>query len=216
MKRKDELIEASRYTLEDLCDIMRILRAPDGCPWDREQTHASIRQNMIEEAYEACDAIDKSDADALCEELGDLLMQVVFHAQMAEDEGAFTLDDVYREVCRKLIVRHPHVFGTTAVADSDEVLKNWETIKNETKGMQTLRDTLDGVALALPALMRAQKLCSRTRKQGMDPDALMPPATSEKERIGQALFTICKQAKDLGIDAEEALTDYNNLYINRA
>lgn len=216
MQSKEELLKKEAFDLTDLCEIMQILRAPGGCPWDREQTHDSIRQNMIEEAYEACDAIDHRDAASLCEELGDLMMQVVFHAQIAEESGTFTLSDVFRGVCEKLIVRHPHVFGELTVRDSGEVLSNWESIKNETKGMQTLKDTLEGVALALPALMRAQKLGSRTRKAGLDPRALMPEAKSEKERIGRELFEVCLRAKEAGIDAEEALTDYNTLYTNRA
>lgn len=216
MQSKEVLKKKQQFTFSDLYDIMLILRAPDGCPWDREQTHRSIRQNMIEEAYEACDAIDHEDRDGLCEELGDLLMQVIFHAQIAKDNDEFNLDDVINEVCRKLIVRHPHVFGETVVSNSGEVLSNWETIKNQTKGMETLRDTLEGVALALPALMRAQKLSSRTKKKGLCAMDLLPEAKTEKEHIGKALFTLAHQAKESGIDAEEALDEYNNLYISRA
>lgn len=216
MQTKTALINKTEYSFEDLYDLMAILRAPDGCPWDREQTHKSIRQNMIEEAYEACDAIDHADDKGLREELGDLLMQVVFHAQIAADRGAYTIDDVLHEVCEKLIVRHPHVFGDVHVQDSGEVLKNWESIKNQTKGMNTLRETLDGIALALPALMRTQKLVSRTKKSGADPMALLPEPTNEKERIGRELFELALHAKEKGIDAEEALSHYNNLYLSRA
>ncbi len=216
MQTKEEIKNKKHYTFDDLYDLMLILRSPEGCPWDREQTHTSIRQNMIEEAYEACDAIDHADDEGLCEELGDLLMQVIFHAQIAEDRHAYTLMDILDGVCQKLIVRHPHVFGDVHVNDSEEVLTNWENIKNQTKGMDTLRQTLEGVALALPALMRAQKLASRTRKQGLDPASLLPEAKTEKERIGKALFEISMHAKSIGIDAEEALSDYNNLYLSRA
>lgn len=216
MQTKEQIKNKENYTFEDLYEIMSILRSPDGCPWDREQNHASIRQNMIEEAYEACDAIDHEDDEGLCEELGDLLMQVVFHAQIAEDRKAYSLQDVLNGVCQKLVVRHPHVFGELSVSNSEEVLKNWETIKNQTKGMDTLRDTLEGVALALPALMRAQKLYSRTKKQGVDATLLLPDAKSEKERFGRELFELCMKAKEAGIDAEEALTNYNNLYLSRA
>lgn len=216
MQTKEQIKNKENYSFEDLYEIMSILRSPDGCPWDREQNHASIRQNMIEEAYEACDAIDHEDDEGLCEELGDLLMQVVFHAQIAEDRKAYSLQDVLNGVCQKLVVRHPHVFGELSVSNSEEVLKNWETIKNQTKGMDTLRDTLEGVALALPALMRAQKLYSRTKKQGVDATLLLPDAKSEKERFGRELFELCMKAKEAGIDAEEALTNYNNLYLSRA
>lgn len=216
MQNKESILEKKQYSFSDLYDIMRILRAPGGCPWDAEQTHQSIRQNMLEEAYEACDAIDHEDFKGLREELGDLLMQVIFHAQIAEDSDRFSLEDVTQEVCEKLIVRHPHVFGDVKVESSGEVLSNWETIKNQTKGMQTLKDTLEGVALALPALMRAQKLISRTMKSGRDVTELLPDVKNEKERIGKALFLLCKEAKECGIDAEEALTDYNTLYISRA
>ena len=215
MDRK-EYIGKENYDFGDFYDIMKILRAPDGCPWDREQTHTSIRQNMLEEAYEACDAIDHTDDEGLCEELGDLLMQVIFHAQIAEEAGEFTLSDIIGGVCKKLIVRHPHVFGDTSVSGSDEVLTNWEAIKNQTKGMDTLADTLNGVALALPALMRAQKLCSRTKKAGVKVEELLPEANTPEERLGKALFLLCKEAQEAGLDAEKALTDYNNLYISRA
>lgn len=216
MQSKEALKHKNHYTFEDFVDLMKLLRSPDGCPWDREQTHASIRQNMLEEAYEACDAIDQNDDAGLCEELGDLLMQVIFHALIAEDDGAYNLEQILDEVCKKLIIRHPHVFGEITISNSGEVLQNWESIKNKTKGMNTLRDTLEGVAQALPALMRAQKLVSRTKKQNVDINTILPPANNEKERIGKALFEIALAAKENGIDAEEALDHYNNLYISRA
>ncbi|MBQ2253262.1 MAG: MazG family protein [Clostridia bacterium] len=216
MQTKEEIKNKTHYSFDDLYDLMAILRAPGGCPWDREQTHNTIRMNMLEEAYEAVDAIDKKDDDGLCEELGDLLMQVIFHEQIAQGRNAFTMEEILDGVCRKLIVRHPHVFGDVKVNDSGEVLSNWESIKNQTKGMETLRDTLDGIATALPTLMRAQKIVSRTKKQNRDVRELMPEPTNEKERIGKALFTLALEAKELGIDAEEALGDYNNLCLSRA
>lgn len=206
--------EASSF--EDLCALMALLRAPGGCPWDAEQDHRSIRKNLIEEAYEACDAIDNEDAHALCEELGDLCLQVVFHAQIAAERGEFTMEDVLREICQKLIVRHPHVFGETMVSGAGEVLQNWESIKNQTKGMKTLSDTLDGVAQALPALMRAQKLISRTKKQKRACADLLPTPQNDSERIAKALFLLVEEAQSQGIDAEEALTLYNNLYVRQA
>ncbi len=156
-----------RYGFEDLVEIMAILRSPEGCPWDREQTHESIRNNFLEEVYEAVDAIDHKDTANLREELGDVMMQVVFHAQIAREEGLFGLEDVLDEVCQKLIRRHPHIFGTVSANTSQEVLKNWDAIKRQEKGQNSVSDTLRQVPTALPALMYAQKLQSRARKGGL-------------------------------------------------
>ena len=216
MKEKAYFINKAEYSFDDFLELMRLLRRPDGCPWDREQTHRSIRQNFLEETYEACDAIDQNDPAALREELGDVLMQVVFHAVIAEENGEFTIADVLNELCTKLVVRHPHVFGEIEAKDSDTVLTNWESIKNQTKGMSTLSDTLAGVAGALPALMRAQKFVSRTQKQSIDPESLMPDAVDDKTAIGRELFSVALRAKTAGIDAEEALEKYNKLYLERA
>lgn len=139
------------YRVEDLVEIMSILRGEGGCPWDREQTHESIRQNMLEEAYEAAEAIDLKNPEMLCEELGDVLLQVVFHARMEQEKGGFTFDDVADGVCKKLILRHPHIFGDVQVRDSDEVLKNWDAIKKVEKSQKTTTDTLRAVARSLPA-----------------------------------------------------------------
>ena len=122
--------------MEDLLKIMEMLRGEGGCPWDREQTHQSIRKNMIEEAYETAEAIDLGDAVMLREELGDVLMQVVFHARISQEEGGFSFDDVCDGICKKLILRHPHIFGSVQVSDSAEVLKNWDAIKKEEKGQK--------------------------------------------------------------------------------
>ena len=147
-----------RYSFQDLNRIMALLRQPGGCPWDREQTHESIRRNMLEEAYEAVEAIDEKDPGHLKEELGDVLLQVVFHARMAEEEGLFTLDDVVDGICKKLVFRHPHVFGTVDARDSGQALNTWDAQKREEKGQRTAADTLDSVARSLPALMRAEKI----------------------------------------------------------
>ncbi|MBQ4601906.1 MAG: MazG family protein, partial [Clostridia bacterium] len=135
-----ELKNKELYTMDDLCEIMKYLRV--GCPWDKEQTHESIRTCFIEEVYEVCDAIDKKDPDLMCEELGDVLLQVVFHAQMAEEDGEFTLADSIDGICRKLIIRHPHVFGDVKADTSGEVLANWDKIKADTKGQKTVADTV--------------------------------------------------------------------------
>ena len=152
--------------IQPLVDVMRTLREPGGCPWDREQSHASIRSNMIEEVYEYLEAVDAEDTEGMREELGDVLMQIVFHARMAEEAGRFDLQDVIDEVVDKLIRRHPHVFGETKVHGSDEVLVNWEAIKKTEKTER--KHVLDGVAQGLPALMRAYKLQSKAAKVGFD------------------------------------------------
>ncbi|WP_407383304.1 nucleoside triphosphate pyrophosphohydrolase [Ruminococcus sp.] len=211
------------YHIDDLIRIMRILRAPDGCPWDRVQTHESIRQNFIEETYEAVEAIDKGDAALLKEELGDVLMQVIFHSLMEEEAGRFTFDDVCHEVCQKLIIRHPHVFGSIAADTPEEVLKNWDAIKMQTKS-QSVADSVDDVARSLPALMRAQKVQKRSAKSGMDFESVadaaakVPEEQSElfaaidsgdqakiEEELGDLLFSVVNVARFVGVDAEQAL-----------
>lgn len=213
------------YDINDLLTIMRLLRAPDGCPWDRVQTHESIRQNFIEETYEALEAIDKADYPLLREELGDVLMQVIFHAIMEEEAGRFTFADVCDEVCRKLIVRHPHVFGDVSADTPEQVLSNWDAIKMRTKSQDSVADSVDDVARSLPALMRAQKVQKRSAKSGMDfadarqaaskvPEELdelydaMASGDRDKltEEMGDLLFSVVNVSRFLKIDAEEALT----------
>ena len=156
------------YSLQDLIEILRILRAPGGCPWDRAQTHLSDRRNFLEEAYEAAEAFDRDDPVLMCEELGDMLMQVLFNIHIEEDAGRFTTDDVTDHICKKLIFRHPHVFGTAAADTSEEVLVNWEALKRQEKGQQTTADAMDAVARSLPALWRADKLQSKAAKAGFE------------------------------------------------
>ena len=216
----------SHYDLQDLLEVMRVLRGPGGCPWDREQTHESIRRNLLEEAYEAADAIDSADLSALQEELGDVLMQVVFHAQIETEKGGFTLDDVADGVCKKLIYRHPHVFGTVQAEDSDTVLTNWEVLKRAEKGQASTADALDAVA-HLPALWRAEKIQNKAAKAGFDwpsPMGAVDKLSEEteelrravakgdaqgphgiREEVGDVLFTAVKVARDAGVDPEEAL-----------
>lgn len=157
-----------RYDINDLRDIMSILRSPQGCPWDREQIHKSIRNDFIEEVYEAIEAIDLEDTELLKEELGDVLLQIIFHCRIEEEKSCFDFDDICDELCKKLIIRHPHVFGDITVSDSGEVLKNWDSIKKETKGQTSYTETLTSVAKSLPALMRAQKVGKRAMRAGMD------------------------------------------------
>ncbi|MBQ7218214.1 MAG: nucleoside triphosphate pyrophosphohydrolase [Ruminococcus sp.] len=222
------------YTISDLLVIMRLLRAPNGCPWDKVQTHQSIRRNFIEETYEAVEAIDKEDYDLMREELGDVLMQVIFHSIMEEEAGRFTFDDVCDEVCKKLIIRHPHVFGNVNAETPDEVLRNWDAIKMQTKSQNKVADSVDDVAKSLPALMRAQKVQKRSAKSGMDfkdaedaakkvPEELselmqaIPAGDKDKltEELGDLLFSVVNLARFVGVDAEEALTKSTDKFSKR-
>ena len=223
-----------KYNIDDLVRIVGILRSPGGCPWDIEQSHKSIRQDFIEEVYEAIEAIDNEDSELLREELGDVLLQVVFHCRIEEENKRFVFHDVCDEVCKKLIVRHPHVFGDTHVSDSGEVLKNWDSIKKDTKGQTTYTETLESVARSLPSLMRAQKLGKRAMRAGMDFDKkedafhCIRLETDEleeaiksgdkqlmEEELGDLLFSCANTARHLGLDAEEALTKASEKFIKR-
>ena len=166
MVKINMLRQKEKFTTEQLNQILDILRSPEGCPWDREQTHKSIRNDMLEETYEAVDAIDLDDNEALCEELGDMLLQVVFHSTIAKEQGDFTYEDVVDGVCRKLILRHPHVFGDTSAENSEQVLDMWDKIKRQEKHQETVSDTLKSVPAAFPALMRAAKVQKRAIKAG--------------------------------------------------
>lgn len=204
---------------------MKLLRSEQGCPWDREQDHKSIRKNFIEETYEAVEAIDKEDMTLLREELGDVLLQVVFHTQMEEETGAFTFDDVVTDLCNKLIIRHPHVFGEVEVKDSGEVLNNWEAIKNKVKGTENFTETLKSVPAVFPALMRSEKIAHRAAKAGMcypDVEGAFEDLENEvgelwesieegdrdhmEEELGDLLFSCTNVAEKLKLDAEQALS----------
>ncbi|MDL2219697.1 MazG family protein, partial [Ruminococcaceae bacterium OttesenSCG-928-O06] len=172
------------YTMDDLLEIVRILRAPGGCPWDAEQTHASIRQNLLEEAYEVADAIDRQSTEDLCEELGDLLLQVALHVQMEQEAGGFSFNDVCDAICRKLIYRHPHVFGQVQQLATGQVLDNWEKLKNAEKGRDTAASRLDSVPQSLPAAMYAEKVQKRAAAYGFcyaDTAAALADLASEVE-----------------------------------
>jgi len=210
------------YNIDDLLEIMKILRSENGCVWDREQNHASIRVSLIEEAYEAAEAIDLNNMEMLEEELGDVLLQVVFHARMQEEVGGFNFDDVCDGICKKMILRHPHVFGDVKVANSGEVLANWDEIKKLEKGQKSTRQTLEGVFKALPALMRAEKVYGKAAKAGCgckDPadalkelraklDVLEAEVSAGRDggkETGDFLFAAAGLFKTLGVDAEEQL-----------
>lgn len=221
-----------KYNINDMLKIMEILRSENGCPWDREQDHHSIRKDFIEEVYEAVEAIDLEDTALLREELGDVLLQVVFHSRIEEENGSFCFDDVVDEVCQKLIIRHPHVFGDVKVKDTAEVLSNWNDIKQETKGQESYTDTLKSVCSTLPALMRAEKTGKRAKRAGLDfknvEDALnaleseiaeLKAAISEEgnvnEEMGDVLFSAVNVARLLDIDAEESLTASTDKFVKR-
>ena len=220
------------YDVKDLEEIVRILRAPGGCPWDAEQTHQSIRRNFLEEAYEAAEAIDEESPEHLKEELGDVLLQVVFHARMEEEEGRFDLDAVADGVCKKLIYRHPHVFGDVAVSGTGEVLTNWEELKRKEKGQATNTDALESVARSLPALWRAEKVQKKAKKAGFDwPEvsgaldklseeleelkAAAAQGTNVAEELGDLLFSAVNVSRFLDVDCEDALNQATDKFINR-
>ena len=204
--------------LLDLVRVMAQLRGPGGCPWDREQTHASLARHLLEETHETLDAIDAGDGDRLREELGDVLLQVVFHAQMAADDGAWDVDDVAQGIVEKLIRRHPHVFGDVEVAGADEVLVNWERIKADEKGQQPLEDDIPET---LPALARASKVQRRAAGWGFEwrsVDSALEALKEEvgelethtdadnaEQEIGDVLFATVSVARRLGVDPESAL-----------
>lgn len=219
----------TRYTWEDLVEIVRLLRGPGGCPWDAEQTHSSIRRNFLEETYEALDAIDRDDPQDLCEELGDVLMQVAMHAQMEAERGRFTMEEVVDGVAQKLVYRHPHVFGGGMTADnSQEVLVNWEILKRREKGQRSTADAIEAVPHTLPALWRAEKIQSKTAKAGFNWDTIQGALDKLEEEVrelrqavesardieaphgvreeaGDALFILSKIAQLSGVDPEDAL-----------
>ena len=220
------------YKFDDLLRIMEILRAPDGCMWDREQDHHSIRRNFIEETYEVCEAIDDEDTEHMKEELGDVLLQVVFHTQMEKEKGTFDIDDVADGICKKLIFRHPHIFGNVEVASSEEVLRNWDDLKRKEKHQETDTQALESVAKSLPSLIRAEKLQKKAAKVGFDwdtPQDALPKVHEEAdevltelqnardpgEELGDLLFSCVNVARLSGIDPEQALKNATEKFIKR-
>ncbi len=211
--------EKEVYTFEDVIKILKVLRGENGCPWDREQTHKSIRNNFIEEVYEAIEAIDGENIPLLREELGDVLLQVLFHTEIAESDGEFTLNDVTDELCRKLIIRHPHIFADVVADTSEEVLKNWDAIKNKTKGQDTITSAMESVSTALPAPMRTIKLQKKAKsfypnsKDDSLQTAIQTLSESGDLDYGKILFEICNAARIDGVNPEEALEKYNEQFI---
>ena len=220
-----ELLKESHHDFESLVSVMQLLRAPGGCPWDREQTHESIRADFIEETYEVIEAIDTSDPVLLREELGDVLLQVVFHARISEEAGEFNIDDVIHDITAKLIHRHPHVFADVVADTSEQVLTNWEKIKTEEKQRIGLAGSLAAVPPSLPALMRVQKLVKKAGKAEIIPDSDELSREIEKtgaslaaavqsgnktdiaKNIGSLLFLTAVAAQLSGVDSEKLLGD---------
>ena len=229
-----DFVEKSEYKFEDLVEIVKILRSPEGCPWDREQTHKSVRSDFIEETYEVIEAIDTDDLDLLKEELGDVLLQVALHSEIESEKGTFNIDDVCDGICKKLIIRHPHVFGNVNADTTEQVLKNWDAIKMQTKSQQTQTQAMESVSKALPSLMRSTKVQKKAAKVGFDwekpedaLDKLMEECEELKaamqngdrenqvEELGDVLFSAVNVARLLNIDSEHALYDACDKFIGR-
>jgi len=223
-----------RYNVYDLVEIVKRLRAPDGCPWDKVQTHPSIRNDFIEEVYEAIEAIDEEDTEHLREELGDVLLQVVFHCEIESEQNHFNLDDAADEVCKKMILRHPHVFGQVIADTPEEVIKNWDEIKMRTKSQNTASEAMEGVSKALPSLMRSKKLWKKAESAGAslgDVDAAVSltkrklealekaiaiqDQKSVEQTIGELLFSVSGLSRLLHTDCEESLYRACDAFIAR-
>ena len=230
-----EYQQKDSYSVSDLVEIVRILRSKEGCPWDREQNHRSIKADFIEETYEAVEAIEKDDVSLLKEELGDVLLQVVFHCVLEEEKNSFDFGDICTGICRKLIVRHPHVFADVQADSTEQVLKNWDSIKMQTKHQQSYTDTLKSVSKALPSLMRAEKVSKRAARSGLVQgrtaensiqsaseklseikNAVKSGEKSDAEKsLGELLFLCAEISNFLGVDAETALRDSTENFIEK-
>lgn len=223
-----------RYNIDDLIQLVTVLRAPNGCPWDREQTHESIKKNFIEETYEVIEAINKKDAEGLKEELGDILLQVALHSEMERERGTFDFNDVANDICHKLVIRHPHVFGDVIAENEKEALNSWDNIKLKTKGIKNQSESMAMIPRELPALMRAQKVQSKAAKAGFDWDnaagafdklfeeinelkiALKQGCQKDiEDEFGDVLFSCVNIARFLDLDCEQALTASTDKFINR-
>lgn len=222
------------YDINDFLRLVTVLRSPSGCPWDRKQTHESIKKNFIEETYEAVEAINKADAEGLKEELGDVLLQVAMHSEIESEKGSFDFNDVVNDICKKLVVRHPHVFGDAAAQSSDEALQNWDQVKLKTKGMKKQGEAMIKVPREFPALMRAQKVQEKAAKAGFDWDDINGAVDKLHEEIdeletalaagvgkdieeefGDVLFSCVNVSRFIGADSEEALTASTDKFIKR-
>ena len=229
---KKELLEKERYNVDDLLTVVEVLRSPEGCPWDREQDHKSIRKDLIEETYEVIEAIDTENPVLLREELGDLLLQVAFHTRIETENGRFDMDDVANDVCVKLIHRHPHVFGDVMADTSEKVLVNWEKIKSEEKDRKTVTDKLKAIPPMLPALMRAEKVgkkascfdfpdaasvMAKLREETDELDEAIGTGSVEKmeEEVGDLLLSVTSLCRKMKVDPEVALNKATDKFIGR-
>ena len=227
-----DFVRKPQYGYEDLLEIIRLLRSEEGCPWDKAQTHQSIRRGLLEEAYEAAEAIDNDDPVLLKEELGDVLMQVVFHADIESDAGRFTIDDVCDGVVKKLLFRHPHVFGSQREDSPEAVPVSWDKLKRQEKGQKTVADSMDSVARSLPGLWRAEKLQNKAASAGFEwPDvqgaldkleeevAELRRAVEEggdvPEELGDVLFAAVKVGRFCACDPEDAVNSTCEKFIRR-
>ncbi len=223
-----------RYDIDDLRQIVALLRGENGCPWDREQTHLSIRKNMLEETYELLEALDNDDVDLMREELGDVLLQVVFHARLEEEVESFDLSDVITDICKKLVFRHPHVFSDVSAKDGEEAIKNWDAMKKEEKSQTTATETLKAVPVVLPALMRAQKVQQRAAKVGVkeaEAEAVLTQLEDSvaalyqamegqklgniEHEMGQILLHCANISNFFDLDCENLLTNATEQFITR-
>ena len=215
-----------KYTVSDIAELVEILRGEGGCAWDREQTHKSIRNAMIEETYEFIEGLDADDKELMQEELGDVVFQVFFHARIAQENGNFNMDDVADGICKKMVLRHPHVFGDVTVANSAEVLKNWEEIKKSEKNRDSVKKDLESVPAVLPSLIRAEKPLSRFKKNGgkveKDTSVLVSDLknavnalgdTVSSDEMGEILFKLANLTYASDINAEQALYDKNEKFV---
>lgn len=215
-QEKELLKSKQNFTIDDLRLIVTILRSAEGCPWDREQTHKSIIPGMIEEAYEVVEAIEAESAEMLREELGDVLLQVVFHADIERECGSFDFDDAVTDICRKMIVRHPHVFSNVTAKTADVVLDNWDKIKAQTKSQKDLGARLDSIAKPLPALVRTQKVMRKTAKEREVPiPEVSDRLTEEERRLGAAFAQIICECEAQGMEAETVLRHYCDAMIGQ-
>ena len=222
------------YDINDLIKLVTVLRAPGGCPWDREQTHESIKKNFIEETYEVIEAINKKSSEALKEELGDILLQVALHCEMEREKGGFDFNSVADEICKKLVIRHPHVFGSVHAENGKEALDSWDAVKLQTKGMKRQSEAMLKVPRELPALMRAQKIQQKAAKAGFDWDELSGAVDKLYEEInelkgalsgdkradieeefGDVLFSCVNISRFIDVDSEEALTAATDKFLER-
>lgn len=221
-----------QYHFDDLLQVMRILRSEEGCMWDRQQDHHSIRRDFIEETYEVCEAIDNEDTELLKEELGDVLFQVVFHTTIEEEQGHFDIDDVVDGICKKMIYRHPHVFKDVQVDSTQDILNNWDDLKKTEKHQKSVTDTMNSVARTLPALIRAEKVMKKAEKAGFEWNSVENALDKVQEEldevrraehgdgnlpeeIGDLLFAAVKVAKFAHTDPEEALNHTTEKFIHR-